>query len=340
MEYVAQNLIQLYTDDFESCCGSYGSIYKVPFQDVVVKVFDYPEFSSHYIDNVFSLKKKNVLRESHVILPNEKVFENEKTIGYSMPLVRGFTLEELYSRRSIPEIDYKDFLKAFLKAKEEIKRMQEAGIYLDDVRNANIMYNLDDKSISFIDIDRWKVKKKEKDIALDFDTMINLDCFKEKMENGLSEVLYIERKYYDEKELQEKLGRSIHTGNILVRDNLCITIKQESKDQYYVDKMEIHDPKGKNQNQILFIRSVAIDSNYNKKVEDKGALLNIKEKIKKYASFGITLTNTSSTDFPFFYNTKRNCYVFNGQIKTNGKVRMKKKEKVYAKHLLHKKGHK
>lgn len=79
-----------------------------------------------------------------------------KLVGYSMQLVKGFTIAEIQTLDSIPEISFSAFYEAYTQAFKNLNFIAREEVLVYDMHEKNIMYDIKDNCFKFIDIDEWK----------------------------------------------------------------------------------------------------------------------------------------------------------------------------------------
>lgn len=164
--------------------GECGRIYEDTNLNKAIKVY------RNWIDvcsvNAFRFLNNPFLQQHNVIVPEKKVYKTGLLVGYSMQLVKGYTLDELQTKDNIEEVCFSEFYNAYSKALEDIAQISKEKICIYDLHLGNIMYDTTNKCFKFIDIDEWEKSKKSLDIILQanlqkFHKHLKMEVFEKKM---------------------------------------------------------------------------------------------------------------------------------------------------------------
>ena len=148
-----KHLIPLCDHDGNQKKGRDGSIYEDPYLGKAIKIYHRHIVVSNklaipYLNNV-ELKRNNV------VVPEKKVYVNYNLKGFSMELVKGFTISEIKTVDSIPEISFSSFFQAYNQALTNLSEIANLGILVKDFHDENIMYDVKNHCLKFIDIEDW-----------------------------------------------------------------------------------------------------------------------------------------------------------------------------------------
>lgn len=156
--------------------GTKARIYKKD-ENTVIKLY---RENIDVFPNAFLFADSGILEKANVILPKEKIYIGKELKGYTMKLVKGFTLENVKIDNSLQNQAYKD-----------MQMISEEGIVVRDLTIFNMMYSQEERKLKFIDIDHWCRKEQLSTVYLDINGKIDSVCVeKEKLKNKEARFLF------------------------------------------------------------------------------------------------------------------------------------------------------
>lgn len=159
--------------------GDRSIVYKDPKYKKAIKI--YKRGSICYLDDALRHMNNQKLASCNVIIPEGKVYINDKNVGFYSEVVHGYTIFQLTKLPNLP-IKVTDFMRAYDQACENTIRLSQMGYNLWDLHEKNLMYDIDKKQIMFIDIDAWHKKRASKKLInrnlFDLECSINVEKVK------------------------------------------------------------------------------------------------------------------------------------------------------------------
>ena len=135
------------------------------YDDTILKVFpnqdDYSKYNLSVVKNLFK-KEKYLKKIPELVLPKEFLYYYGKLVGFTMPYVKGKSLQDFLADENVSE-DEKYIV--FIKILDFIKSLERLpfDFYIGDIHEKNIMVS-DYLKINVIDCDSYIIKnKKSKD---------------------------------------------------------------------------------------------------------------------------------------------------------------------------------
>lgn len=334
-----KNLIPLYNTQGENCEGNYGKVYKIPFENKAVKLFGCPKANHKQIKQALELRDNAILEKYNAIVPKEEVFVDQVLEGYTMRLIRGYTVSELYEAKYIPEISFAKMKSAYFQASKELKKIEKAKIKMEDMYPRNIMYDLDHDCFCFIDIDLWHKDKDIPSLTKRFNEVIDLNELKKKMDNDNAHFLYMNRVYYNAEEISKLLDEEITFPERFIKNNLIINVCKGPKESYFIDQIE-----AKNEKNYLLIKTIDETRDIEEKVKNIDAeegkekqfkLQKMNKALKVASSFAIQFED-ASVEETFLWNAEHHCFIYLGSIRKIKQPFLRKMKKQIKKVLAKK----
>lgn len=132
---------------------------------------DKDAFKIFYISNGLYFSNKlytiNALYDLHgklgdrFVLPSRLLSVDEKIVGFSMPLIKGVTLQEVLNDSDIDINTKVKYLKEIGDILDEMKRLREENesmnFFLNDLHDKNIMVDLDNGKLHVVDLDSCRI---------------------------------------------------------------------------------------------------------------------------------------------------------------------------------------
>ena len=111
------------------------------FNDTILKIYfgdnRYNNYNLSVINNIIS--KKNILgRVDELVLPKDLVIYNDKVVGFTMPYVKGNTLNELIKNDSLSDKDIKSIFTNLLNIIKEFEEFS-FSFCIGDIHEKNIL---------------------------------------------------------------------------------------------------------------------------------------------------------------------------------------------------------
>ncbi len=147
-----------------------GELFIVPEKDkwtnkeVMLKrlFIDEGDYFGNKLYTVNSLiSKSEDIGIEELVLPNKLAIYNDRIIGFTMELVNGMNLDELLSSNNFSLQFKKQLLIQIGQVLDKIKKVRQyngvSDFFIGDLHEGNIVYNLETKGISFVDMDSCKI---------------------------------------------------------------------------------------------------------------------------------------------------------------------------------------
>lgn len=161
--------------------GDRSIVYKDPVIKKALKI--YKKGSTCYLDDALRYVNNKKLISCNVIVPEGKVYVNNKNVGFYSEIVNGYTIFQLIKLSGI-SIKIDDFIHAYDQAVGNTIKLSKNGYCLWDLHEKNLMYDTIKKQIMFIDVDAWikkgASKKLEARNLYDLEASINLSKIKKR----------------------------------------------------------------------------------------------------------------------------------------------------------------
>ncbi len=126
------------------------------YNDTVIKIYNGDSETTRYNINVINniLDKYSILKSiKELVLPNELIIYNNKVVGFSMPYVKGITLEKIITDKLYSDDDMKNL---FIRLLNIINKLDSLpfNFCIGDMHEKNIIIDSNDK-INIIDCDSF-----------------------------------------------------------------------------------------------------------------------------------------------------------------------------------------
>lgn len=113
-----------------------------------------------YTINELIMNKDNIDIEE-LVLPNSLISVDNEIIGYSMPYVDSYNLQDVLKSSEFTSTEKISYLKQVGEILEKMRLLREYGVkdfYLNDIHESNFVVNKDTNKIHVVDLDSCKIK--------------------------------------------------------------------------------------------------------------------------------------------------------------------------------------
>lgn len=156
--YKEKELLQLKQNKLGK--GTCGCVYYDENLEKAVKIYHKEELQLCRYALLFS--NNITLKENNVIVPEKPIYIGKDIRGYIMEKIEGYTFSQLITENQLAGVTIKDFDKAVTNAELNLMHIVKNRFSLGyDIHDQNLMYDVKNKRICFIDVDYlYKVDKK------------------------------------------------------------------------------------------------------------------------------------------------------------------------------------